>query len=416
MKNLLVVLLAAAGGAAIARLGVDPLEWLGARTDLSALGPTTLAALAVAGLLVILAVLAVHELGHALAGRLAGFDFHALIVGPLRCERRGGRLRLGLNRSLALAGGLVVMVPREGANLRTRMAAMTAGGPAASLVLGLALGAWLLAGDADGGTPARSLAGIAAIVSTAIASVTLIPGRTGGFSTDGGRILLLLRGGEAAEREVALLTVVAAGQAGVRPADLDPGPIERLRAGPAGVNRVMGDLIGYAHHLDRGELDAAEVALERARADAGTLPPSVAPSVALEAAYFAAVHRQDARRGRSLLETAGKGALVPPETPLRAEAAVLVAEGRAAEAGPGHRSRLAPGGKLPGRSQQEFAGVGRERLFVVHHGEAETRRTRWAASRASSRELVIFSRSQDWLRMPLARGSLSAPRRRPSAM
>ncbi|MBW8839594.1 MAG: hypothetical protein JF602_07060, partial [Gemmatimonadetes bacterium] len=44
-----------------------------------------------------------HELGHVLGGVLVRFRFTMLVWGPLRVVREGGRVRFGLNRSLAYA-------------------------------------------------------------------------------------------------------------------------------------------------------------------------------------------------------------------------------------------------------------------------------------------------------------------------
>jgi hypothetical protein len=56
----------------------------------------------------------------------------------MRLERAGTGWRLGLNRSVALGGGLAGSAPRDSERLRERTAVMVAGGPLASLALGLA--------------------------------------------------------------------------------------------------------------------------------------------------------------------------------------------------------------------------------------------------------------------------------------
>ncbi|MGK7312515.1 MAG: hypothetical protein ACN0LA_09770 [Candidatus Longimicrobiales bacterium M2_2A_002] len=86
----------------------------------------------------VVAVLAVHEAGHLLAGRLVGFRFLLFIVGPLRVAREGDRVQVGWNRSLSLAGWLAATGPTPDRleRLRRRTAIMVAGGPLTSLAAG----------------------------------------------------------------------------------------------------------------------------------------------------------------------------------------------------------------------------------------------------------------------------------------
>src|SRR5262245_57573491 len=60
-------------------------------------GPADALTLGAGGLLTFLALLAVHELGHLLAGRAVGLPFDHFTVGPLQLVREGGRWRARLN-------------------------------------------------------------------------------------------------------------------------------------------------------------------------------------------------------------------------------------------------------------------------------------------------------------------------------
>ena len=58
--------------------------------------------------------LTVHEVGHAIGGRLHGMRLGALIVGPVHIQREpDGRLDWRLNRRLSLVGGVVSSVPES---------------------------------------------------------------------------------------------------------------------------------------------------------------------------------------------------------------------------------------------------------------------------------------------------------------
>lgn len=54
----------------------------------------------------LLFVLAFHEAGHVVGGKLVGFRFVLFIVGPFKLHSTESGVRLGLNRSLTMAGGL----------------------------------------------------------------------------------------------------------------------------------------------------------------------------------------------------------------------------------------------------------------------------------------------------------------------
>jgi hypothetical protein len=84
--------------------------------------------------------LVVHELGHAVAGRLAGLSVAAVGVGLERVNRVtlfGCRLFAGFGDTV---GGLTLFVPRRWNTSPRRLAVATAGGPAANLVLAVVAG------------------------------------------------------------------------------------------------------------------------------------------------------------------------------------------------------------------------------------------------------------------------------------
>jgi hypothetical protein len=189
-----------------------------------AFGKALAAAVVVVG---VVGALLVHEVGHLLGGRFVGFRALLLIVGPVRLERNATGWRWRLNRSLALAGGLAASVPTlavEPSSLRVRTAVMVAGGPVASLVVGvLAVVIWRTLGSWSPG-PAPALPGQLVSIglltlgacSAAIGLVTLIPGQTAGFQTDGARLLHLYRGGPNADRDAAVQAVIASSMGGTR--------------------------------------------------------------------------------------------------------------------------------------------------------------------------------------------------------
>jgi hypothetical protein len=321
-------LLALAAGAALATLTLGPL------TELEPRGAQKWA-LILALFPVLILGLAAHEAGHALAGALSGFRLYLFVVGPLKLQRVGDRLRAGLNRNVGLYGGAVVSAPpAEVAALRERFLRVVAGGPLASLALGLlALGASRALPVPRPGAGTAELVAYASLLvfatlSLGLALVTLTPNSLGGLPSDGARLLQLRRGGPEAERDVAALALTSLSMAGRRPREWPAALTEQAAAGPdVGFYAPLGHLMAYQRALDAGEEARAGEELRRALAVREQLPAPYRPVLLLEGAYYEAAHRRNAAAARSWLEGAARSPAVEAHVRLRAEAAVLAAEG-----------------------------------------------------------------------------------------
>lgn len=293
---------AAAGGSIKDRLGF----WLIPLSIISALLLATL-------------VIAIHELGHLIGGLMARLRFHFYVVGPLRVERSDyDRIRVTLNTDVAFAGGVVAMLPTDMADLRRRMLFMIGGGPAASLLFGVACLA----------IP-NGMARIAAVFSLLIFIATAIPMTTGGMATDGARVMRLLGAGPMAQREAALMPLVAMWGAGVPPREWPADLVQQSLAIEDGsVDEYNAYVLAYSHALDGGDTGTARSHLARARQLVEGLPDAFRPSLYVEDAYFAARHDRDVVRARELLAKVPKRALgVTAYERARADAAILAAEG-----------------------------------------------------------------------------------------
>jgi hypothetical protein len=215
---------------------------------------------------------------------------------------------------------------------------MILGGPMFSLVLGVAalwLAAWL------GGSPgpvsdaravAQNLVLLTAGLSGVIFLVTAAPGTMGGLKSDGRRFCELLRGDAKSDQEAAMLVLTTAGLAGVRPADYDPELVRRvLVLGDGSLFDLYANFTAYSHRADRGEWVAAQAHLDRVQAGVDALMPTMADMVRCEYAWLLATHTAAVPAARAWLDSAGKIEF-DPATRLRAEAAVLLAEGKSSEA------------------------------------------------------------------------------------
>ncbi|AOS44158.1 hypothetical protein Verru16b_01219 [Lacunisphaera limnophila] len=291
--------------------------------------------------LVWLVVVGFHELGHLVGGWLTGGRFLLWVVGPGMIRRTPAGLKVAWNRNVNLAGGMAACLPLEPGRMTPRRAAvMILGGPVFSLVLvvaalGLAAGLVSLPEPVPlGRALAQHLAMSTAGLSLLIFGVTAFPGTAGGFKTDGKRVIDLLRGDHRSDQEAALLTLSTAGLAGVRPADYDPVVVARTVAlGDGSLFDLYGHLTVYYHAADRGDWAAAQGHLDRVLAGEEKLVPFMRDTVRSEYAWLLATVGgvEAAGWARAWLDTAGRLDF-DPATRLRAEAAVLAAEGKAAEA------------------------------------------------------------------------------------
>ncbi len=190
-------------------------------------------------------------------------------------------------------------MPRDGHDLRRRVASLVAGGPLASAALALGAGG---AGWALGGAWGGAL-GILALVSAMIGLATLIPSRAGGFSSDGARLLTLARGGPPAQREAAVFALVAQTLTGSRPRDWDEVLVAQasgLRDGQPMEEAAQSFLA--LHALDRGDASGAHRALTRRAEVHGALPPAARASLVVDAAFFEASVRRDPEQAQAWLD------------------------------------------------------------------------------------------------------------------
>jgi hypothetical protein len=337
------------GGAAVGIiLALAGQRSAGSGLALTSVGPLA-AVLIAAGVYIV--CIGVHEAGHLAAGLLAGYRPLLLIVGPLRVEWAGRTTRVGVNRAIALAGGLAICTPVGGHDLRRRTVIMAAGGPLASLLLGVqCLVSWQVGRALFAGAPVIGFTlSVLGIVSLAIGVVTLLPMRSGGFYSDGARIVRLMRNDEETEREVALMALTGLTLGGTRPRDWDPSLVARaagIRDG--GAFEVSGLQFAHLYALDSGDIAAARSYLEDVLARLHQLPTAARAPVQLGAAVFFALYDRDAVRARTCLEAAGPGdgLLATPHQRTLADAAVRLAEGDAAGAAAAAASaqRLMAGG------------------------------------------------------------------------
>lgn len=332
MKSLLqtVAGAAASGGLAYAFLSAIQVP----RFDLGAGGALLVVVLAI---LLFLAVVAIHEAGHLIAGATQRFAPYLFIVGPVKLERRGSRWAVGRNRSISMLSGMAAGIPYGAERLRQRLFVLVAGGPAASLLSAVA-GLLVLRALTPAGAARPTLAGLEAlfyiavllftVFSLLIALIALLPSNTEGYASDGSQLLRFRRSTPEVEAEVAIIAVSIASLAGCRPRDWDVSLLSRAKTLPVGHSRgPLARLFAHLHALDRGDVETARRHLQDALSQLEQVNRLSRPALLYNAAEFVALHDGDAAAARRYLEASPDSTLIPEHQQKFVEAAVRHAEG-----------------------------------------------------------------------------------------
>ena len=150
--------------------------------------------------------LAVHYCGYLFIGRLVGFRFANLSVGPIKVARVLSGIEIRRSLPSKWLSGSAWSAPIDEGHVRRRMAIATAGGPLSSLLFAAAAGGVACIVDRAAepeATQVLLLAGnalaAAALMSLFLFVMTAIPARTRGIVSEGLMVLMFLRGGAEAD-------------------------------------------------------------------------------------------------------------------------------------------------------------------------------------------------------------------------
>lgn len=267
-----------------------------------------------------------HELGHVIGGKRAGFQFAMLVVGPIKIVKEQGRLQFKWNTSLGMAGGLALMLPK-GAPTRQQLGYYILGGPSASWIgaIVLVVVGYIGYQASDGlSRDLFSLALMGALISASIGCATLIPSRMGGFDSDGAQWRDVKKGGHRAERKMLMYAILGESMRGIRPRDWEPLLLDQARSFQSdepSVIQVALAVFLYQHYLDAGDTERARVSLDRAYGMREAYPGPARGSLHVEAAYFKARYSGNREQAEAALAQA-KGGFVEKTARLRAESAI----------------------------------------------------------------------------------------------
>ncbi len=129
-----------------------------------------------------------------------------------------------------------------------------------------------------------------------------------------------------------MIALTASSLAGVRPGDYDPRlVVQAVALRDGSLFDLYAHLTVFPHAVDLGQPARAQALLDHVVAGECQLVPLARDTARCEYAWLLATHTTDAAAARAWLDSAGKLDF-DPATRLRAEAAVLLEEGRKTEA------------------------------------------------------------------------------------
>jgi hypothetical protein len=194
---------------------------------------------------------------------------------------------------------------------------------------------------------------VAWLINMLLFLASLIPSRRKGLSSDASLLLDLLWNRPLKDIRWLLTILLGALLDGIRPRDWNATYVDAMLAARTGTPKDMeANRYGYYYARDTGQIDLAGQLIDLAVGQREANPVALHPAILLEAAYFEGRYRHNAAVAREWLQQA-QGGQVEQQTRLRAEAAVLWAEGRFADAATKAKEGLAvlpqsadPGGAI----------------------------------------------------------------------
>ncbi|HWD00045.1 MAG TPA: hypothetical protein VG456_24970 [Candidatus Sulfopaludibacter sp.] len=271
---------------------------------------------------VLYASIAVHEVGHLVAGKLVGMESGGLVIGGLMILKSGQRWVVRFEWRRILSGGFAKPLPKKTELDIPRYAWMLAGGPLATLLLVAASGIpyWRSTATAPGWLSSFFWINV-------LLAVSLILPSRGLNKSDGARLWLLLRNPSEARSWIAVLQLQTEETEGMLPRDWDPALVaEMLQGCAANGDNAYRHMLVFYRCIDLGDEEAALAHLEKALAASARCGRPARLWCFLEAAACSGLMRGDPEQARTWLARAVK--VSKPQSKSSVEAAIAMAEHR----------------------------------------------------------------------------------------
>ena len=265
----------------------------------------------------------VHELGHWLMARLLGYRTHLFVLAPLWWTKQG--LQVRLRNGIGVAG-LVVAMPEPHRRKVWHELLFLAGGVLANFLSVLVVLGLYFSQRNEVPLPVWFIPLAVFGVCSAFMLTELMPVTTQrGMYSDGKAILSLLQGDKQTRALQALRGLSAQSFADVRPRDWDTDMLQDLaRYGSDDTCRLASEMFHYCWHRDRGEIDLALAALDRAKAFPEAL---LVDAHRYEIAFAEGWYRRDLQAAEHWYHSVKQRTLAEEYSKLRAEAVLELLRG-----------------------------------------------------------------------------------------
>jgi hypothetical protein len=311
--------------------------------------------------LLFMAMIALHELGHALAAVSVRWHILQVRVGAFVLVRQGGIFSLRFTSKRSSQPAYVLVCPADTRRYFLKACIFSSGGVVANLVIALVCTLLLLSQTAflddfnHKGYKAiiqiflptdnwvAALLGSTVLVNLFFVVTNLIPINNSLLPSDGKQLIGVLVSWLFGVAPPVIQRPGLGGMLfyGVRPRKWDAECVMRLQSPTEdAATGARGGLFGYYYALDRGQPEQAGELLDRALVSVAEAQGTDRSAILLEAAYFEGFHRQNPVVARKWLHQVKINEL-REYTFLRGAAAVLLAEGLFADAAASVKAALA---------------------------------------------------------------------------
>lgn len=264
---------------------------------------------------------AIHELGHLVAGRTVGMRPGGFMIGGVVIFKSGARWVIRFDHRRMFSGGLAKLLPQKGDFRPASFGWAIAGGPIASLMFTVV---WGLVAFRYG----NGLWGWIATLFWAALLITVLPlVQFSRGTSDGARLWKLMRRPDQTRPWMALWALQGEETCGVLPRNWDPELVRQmLVADPTSDQYPYIQLLAFYRLADEKNEQAALEHLENALAKSARCSKVLRQCIFLEAAFSSALWRKNVLQARTWLARAGQ--VREPRSTCGVEAAIAICEKR----------------------------------------------------------------------------------------
>lgn len=266
---------------------------------------------------------AIHELGHLIAGRTVGMRPGAIVIGGIVIFKSGPHWLIRFDYRRMFSGGLAKLLPQKGDFRPASFGWTIAGGPIASLIFMVVCGFVALKYGSGLWGWTATLFWTAVLITV----LPLVPLSTGLNKSDGARLWKLMRRPDQTRSWMALWALQSEETRGVLPRDWDSGLIRQmLVADPSSGEYPYIQLLAFYRLMDEKNEQVALEHLENALAKSARCGKVIRQCIFLEAAFSSALWRGNVSQARTWLARAGQ--VREPLSTYGVEAAIAICEKR----------------------------------------------------------------------------------------